>query len=129
MKTLHRCLALSFGCVALVALMGCNKSPRDRLQGKWVGESVGPIHASQRGEAETWARNTRLEFAGNKVTVSVPAESPRSGTFKVARVDEREMDLVFKRPEGGEDKTRVRMNEDGKMVWVMGSTELVMHRE
>lgn len=114
---------------AAASLGGCNKSPRDKLQGKWVGETVGQVHASQQGQAETWAKNTHLEFAGNKVTVSVPAESPRSGTFKIAKVDGNEMDLLFKRPEGSEDKTRVRMNEDGKMVWMLGGTEMVMRRE
>ena len=48
---------------------GCAKSPRDKLQGTWVGESVQKIHPSQADRAQGWVKGTRVEFAGNKVAV------------------------------------------------------------
>ena len=115
--------------VLSLALTGCEKSPRDKLQGKWVGETVGQVHPSQQARAEGWARGTQLEFSGNRVTVSVPAESPRSGTFRIAKEDGKQLDLLFKRPEGGEDRAQLAFAEDGKLLMrVGGGVEIVMKR-
>ena len=100
--------------------LGCGKSPRDQLQGTWVGESVQKVHPSQGDRAQGWVKGTRVEFAGNKVTVAIPTESARSGTYRLAKVEGEEMDMVFKRPEGGEDKTHMSLNKDGKLVWTLG---------
>lgn len=115
--------------VCSLLLAGCEKSPRDKLQGKWVGETVGQVHPSQQARAEGWARGAQLEFSGNRVTVSVPAESPRSGTFRIAKEDGKKLDLLFKRPEGGEDRAELAFAEDGKLLMrVGGGVEIVMKR-
>lgn len=112
------------------ALASCSKSPRDRLQGKWVGESVSEVHPSQAGQAQGWAKGTMLEFAGNKVTVAVPAESPRTGTFKIDKVEGDKLDLVLRRAGGGEDRTRVALAEDGKLLWSLGGgVQLLLRRD
>jgi hypothetical protein len=114
----------------ILFISGCEPSPRDRLQGKWVGEEVQEIHPSQQGRAAGWARGTRLEFAGNKVTVAVPAESPRTGTFKVAKVDKQGLEVVFRRPEGGEDRSHFAFSDDGRLLWTLGGgVQLVMRKE
>lgn len=116
--------------VAAVLLAGCEKSPRDKLQGKWVGETVAQVHASQQARAEGWARGTQLEFSGNKVTISVPAESPRSGTFKIAKQEGQNLELVFKRQGGGDDKAQLALAGNDKLVWTLGNgVQLVMRRE
>ena len=104
----------------LLLLAACDKSPRDKLQGSWVGVEATAIHPSQAAAANGWARGLRLEIAGNKATVGVPAESPRSGTFKVAKADDGQLDVCCKRPEGGEDRSRMAFREDGKLVWTLG---------
>ncbi|MBL9021911.1 MAG: hypothetical protein JNL21_06900 [Myxococcales bacterium] len=115
--------------VVATLLTGCEKSPRDKLQGKWVGETVGQVHPSQQARAEGWARGTQLEFSGNKVTISVPAESPRTGTFKIAKQEGKNLELVFKRPGGGDDKAELALAENDKLVWTLGGgVQLVMRR-
>lgn len=109
---------------------GCGKSPRDRLQGTWVGESVRQVHPSQAPRADGWVKGTRVEFAGNKVTVAIPTESARSGTYRLAKVEGNDMDMVFKRPEGAEDKSHMALTNDGKLVWTLGGgAELVMTKQ
>lgn len=109
---------------------GCEKSPRDKLQGKWIGESIRNVHADQQGRAEGWARGTRVEFAANKVTVGIPAESARTGTYTIAKADGNDLELVFKRPEGTEDRSRVRFTDDGKLAWTLKSgQEITLRRE
>ena len=115
--------------VALPILAGCDKSPRERLQGKWRGFGVDRLSSSQQQQrADGWVRGTSLEFSGNKVTVAIPAESPRTGTFKVAKVDGERLTVAFKRPEGGEDTANFRFAQDGKLVWSVGGTEVLLTR-
>lgn len=114
----------------VLGLAGCEKSPRDKLQGKWIGESVHNVNPDQQGRADGWARGTRVEFAANKVTVGIPAESPRTGTYMVAKAEGDAFELVFKRPEGSEDRSRMRFTEDGKLAWTLkGGTEITLRRE
>ena len=121
---------LIIGVLGLVGLAGCEKSPRDKLQGKWVGDSVAAVRPDQQGRADGWVRGTRVEFAANRVTVAIPAESARTGTFTIAKVTNNEMDLVFKRLEGVEDKSRMRFTEDGRLAWTLaGGTEILLRRE
>lgn len=116
--------------IAVLGLVGCDKSPRDKLQGKWVGDSVSAVRADQQGRADGWVRGTKVEFAANKVTVAIPAESARTGTFTIAKVTGEELDLVFKRPEGVEDRSKVRFTEDGRLAWTLaGGTEIMLRRE
>lgn len=113
--------------LALPLLAGCEKSPRDRLQGKWRGVGVsGAVNATQQQKAEGWARGTSLEFSGSKVTVAIPAESPRSGAFKIAKVEGKNMTLSFKRPEGGEDSSDFHFTDDGKLVWKLGGADVLL---
>jgi hypothetical protein len=116
--------------VVLLSLVGCSKSPRDRLQGRWVGEAISNVQPDQQGRADGWVKGTRVEFAANKVTVGIPAESARSGTYTVARAEGNDMELVFKRPEGVEDRTRMRFTEDGRLAWTLkGGAEIMLRRE
>jgi len=109
---------------------GCAKSPRDKLQGKWIGEAAQEVHPSQAAQASGFAKGTRLEFAGNKVTVAIPAEAPRTGTFKIDKAEGNTLDVVFKRMGGGEDRARLALADDGKLIWTLGGgVQFVMRRE
>jgi hypothetical protein len=114
----------------VLATTGCEKSPRDRLQGKWIGESIQAVHPSQSGAASGWAKGTSLEFSQNKVIVSIPAESARTGTFKTTSPENGKFDVIFKRPEGGEDRATVSLaQKDKQLVLAMGGgAELVMKK-
>ncbi len=109
-----------------VALLGCEKSPRDKLQGKWLGQGVANVHPSQRDSADGWARGMSLEFKGRNVTVGLPAEAPRRGTFSVAKIEGREVELVFHREDGGKDASRMRLEEDGRITWKLGGADVVL---
>jgi hypothetical protein len=110
--------------------LGCQKSPRDRLQGKWVGEGISAVHPSQAARADGWAKGTRLEFSGNTVTVAIPAEAPRSGTYKIAKAEGNDLDVVFSREGGSADRSRLNLTEDGKLRWILNSgVEILLHRE
>lgn len=107
-------------------LSGCGREPREKLQGKWRGIGIEGLMGEQEAKADGWAKGTRLEFTGNKVTVTMPAESPRSGTFRVAQAEGDKLKVQFKRPEGGEDLTDFKFAKDGTLRWVVGQAQVVM---
>lgn len=126
---LARPLSLVFLGLVATSLLGCGREPRERLQGNWQGVSVDGLSGDRLAKAEGWAKGARLEFVGNKVTVGVPAESPRSGTFRVAQIDGDRVKVQFKRPEGGEDLSEFRFAKDGTLRWQLGEAQVVLAKQ
>src|SRR3954452_23712996 len=98
--------------ITLPAAAGCEKSPKDCLQGRWLGESIENVPAAQTAKATGWVKGTAIEFAGNKVTVTIPAETPRTGTFKVNRTAGDRLLVSFLREEGGRDEAEMQLVGD-----------------
>jgi|SRR6185503_11280185 len=121
---LRTALALA---ITLPAVAGCEKSPRDRLQGRWLGESIENVPATQLLKATGWVKGTAIEFQGSRVTVTIPAETPRTGTFKVARAEGDSLLVSFLREEGGRDEAELQLVGDQTLRWRIGSgREIVM---
>lgn len=106
--------------LALPAAAGCEKTPKDKLQGRWLGEAIENIPAAEVPKATGWVKGTALEFSGTKVTVTIPAESPRSGQFKVAKVEGDMMTVSFLREEGGRDEADFKLVGDDTLRWSIG---------
>lgn len=122
-------MTMALAAIALPVVAGCQKTPRDKLQGRWLGEGVENFPAEQVPKATGWVKGAAIEFAGNKVTVTVPAETPRTGTFKVARVEGERVVVAFARGEGGTDETAFRFVNERTMRWDVGNgREVVMIR-
>src|SRR6185503_8725395 len=123
---LRTALALA---ITLPAVAGCEKSPRDRLQGRWLGESIENVPATQLLKATGWVKGTAIEFTGNRVTVTIPAETPRTGTFRVAKAEGDRVTLTFLREEGGKDEATFRLIDDRTLRWIVASgAEIILTR-
>jgi len=107
----------------------CGREPRERLQGTWQGIAVDGLAGQQQAKADGWVKGTRFEFVGNQVTVGMPAESPRSGTFRVAQIDGDRVRVQFKRPEGGSDLAEFRFSNDGTLRWQVGEAQVVLAKQ
>lgn len=113
--------------MTIPAVAGCEKSPRDKLQGRWLGESIENVPTNQLQKATGWVKGTAIEFNGNKVTVTIPAETPRTGTFKVQKKDDERLLVSFNRDEGGHDEAEMQLMSDGVLRWRIGEgREIVM---
>jgi hypothetical protein len=113
--------------ITLPVVAGCEKSPKDKLQGRWLGESIENVPAAQITKSTGWVKGTAIEFQGNKVTVTIPAESPRTGTFKVARAEDDALLVSFMRDEGGHDEAEMKLVGDQTLRWRIGDgREIVM---
>jgi hypothetical protein len=51
----------------------------------------------------------------------VPAETPRSGAFKVSRVEGDKIYVAFARDEGGVDESAFRFVNENTMRWDVGN--------
>ena len=111
--------------VALPVAAGCASGPKDRLQGKWVGESVDQFAPEQAPRAQGWANGTSFEFRGARVTITIPAESPREGTFQVAAQSGDELTVTFLRDQGVTDSAAFRFEGD-RLRWLLGDGRSVL---
>jgi hypothetical protein len=113
--------------LTLPVVGGCEKSPKDKLQGRWLGESIENVPSAQLTKSTGWVKGTAIEFQGNKVTVTIPAETPRTGTFKVAKAENDGLLVSFVRDEGGHDEAEMKLVGDQTLRWRIGDgREIVM---
>jgi len=104
--------------------LACSKSPKDRLQGKWLGDSISSISPEQTADVTAWVKGTALEFKGDRMTVTIPAEQPRSGEYKIAKAEGKQLTLAVNR-EGGSDTTTLAFADDGSLQWDVGEGRVI----
>ncbi|HMI86971.1 MAG TPA: hypothetical protein VK550_22910 [Polyangiaceae bacterium] len=116
--------------VSPFAFAGCGGGPADKLEGKWVGERIDNVSAEQVARATAWVKATTLEFAGDKLTVTIPTETARKGTFKVAKVDGDKLVLsVHRKDSATRDETTFTLQGDKTLHWDIGqSREITLVR-
>lgn len=126
-KTALACLGLAAG----LGAAGCWGHPVERtLRGRWLGDSVEQVDDAALAAATGWAKGTMLEFSGSTITVSIPAEEPRSGKFRVDRVSRDHVTLAVARPNGATDHLHLKLEGDSSMRWLLaGGRAIVMRRE
>jgi hypothetical protein len=86
-----------------------------------LGESIENAPETQAAKATGWVKGTAIEFSGSKVTVTIPAESPRTGQFKVTKVEGDRVTVSFLREEGGRDEADLRFAGEDALRWNIGS--------
>ena len=102
------------------AAAGCSRTPKDRLQGRWLGDTIENVPAAHLTKALGWVKGTALEFNGTKATVMIPAESPRTGTFRVTEADGDRVTVSFLREEGGRDEADFQFVGESQLRWTVG---------
>lgn len=113
----------SFAVVAfpLALATGCAKKPEQKLQGKWMGERIENVSFEQILTATGWVRGTSLEISGNTLTVAIPSEEPRQGSFQVAAAQENELTLSVQRQDGlGADEMKLSFVDEKTLRWSIG---------
>lgn len=109
--------------LALPLLTGCETPMKERLSGTWVGVEVADFPAAQAPGALGWVKGTSIAFQGSQVTVTIPAESPRTGTYQIAQSGEQHVVLAFRRPEGSVDEVAFQLEGDEdepRLRWLLG---------
>ncbi len=112
--------------VATLAL-GCGHPVKKKLQGRWHGESVENVADPLVPAAVGWARGTTMEFADSVITVTVPAEDPRSAEFEIQKVAGQKVTISIKGSQGVEQAHFV-LEDDSAMRWDIGAGRSVLMR-
>jgi hypothetical protein len=113
-----------------VLLVGCGHPIQKKLDGRWLGDSVENFDDSVVAAATGWAKGTSLEFSGPAVTVSIPAEEPRTGKYKIVSVHESDIQLGIERTDGSVDKVLFKLDDERSMRWMLGDGRaIVLRRE
>src|SRR6187402_3918024 len=112
----------------LLLLAGCGNPVQRKLEGRWLGESVENFDARDVAAATGWARGLSLEFSGTRLTVAVPAEEPRTGKYKVASVQENDVQLAVTRQDGAVDTATLKLDDERSIRFMIGDTRAIVLR-
>jgi hypothetical protein len=117
------------GLLVLGSLAGCGNGPKDKLLGKWIGDRIENVSADDAARAAGWVKGTMWEFVGDRLTVTIPAEPSRTGTFKVTKAEGGKMNIRVARSDGQADETSVSLTDAKTMRWDIGDNrEIVLVR-
>ncbi len=123
-----RSLAIPFACFALLCTASCGKSPKDKLVGKWIGDRIENVSADDAARAIGWVKGTMFELTPDKLTVTVPTQEPRTGTYKIGKVDGDKVTIAVAR-EGGADEAKLTLADPRTIRWDIGhNREIVLVR-
>jgi hypothetical protein len=121
---------MAVGLLLGVAASSCGHPVQRKLEGRWIGEGVENFDDSAAAVATGWAKGTSFEFAGSTLTVAIPAEEPRSGSYKVVGVHQNDVHLAVLGSKGTKDSLRLKLDDDRSIRWMLGSGRtLLMRRE
>ncbi len=100
-----------------------------RLQGRWLGESVENVDQTFLAAATGWAKGTSFEFTGDRLTVIIPAEEPRSGTYSIGSVRDNRVALQAKRSDGTLDALELRVDDEQSLEWMLPNGSAIRMRK
>lgn len=123
----RRAFLTTFGAAAIL-FTGCSHPAEKALEGEWYGQSVENFDEEEVAAATGWARGTSFVFKGNHVKVTVPAEKPRSGVFRLAAILDRQVSLVVLDSHGEESELELIVDDAESLRWVLGEGRSVVLR-
>lgn len=123
----RRAFLIAFG-VTTIFLSGCSHPAEKALEGEWYGQSVENFDEEEVAAATGWARGTSFVFKGSHVKVTVPAEKPRSGLFRLAKIEDRQVSLVVLDSHGEESELDLIVDDAESLRWMLGEGRSVVLR-
>lgn len=114
--------------LSLPGLVACSSPVQRQLEGRWLGDSVESFEQRELSRATGWARGVSFEFLGSKLTVTIPAEEPRSAQYKVASVHASDVRLSVLRPDGKTDPLHLRIDDERSVRWMLDDSHSIVLR-
>jgi hypothetical protein len=114
--------------LSAVCFVGCGNPVQRQLEGRWLGDSVESFEQRELSRATGWARGVSFEFLGPKVTVTIPAEEPRSAPYKVTGVHASDVRLAVQRPDGKTDPLHLRIDDERSVRWMLDDSHAIVLR-
>lgn len=115
---------------AVTLATACGHPVQRKLEGRWLGDGVEQFPDEHIAPATGWAKGLSFEFAGSDLTVTVPAQEPRSGKYKVAGAHNRDVRLSIVAEDGTQDSIKLRLDDEHSIRWMLGNGRAVLlHRQ
>jgi hypothetical protein len=116
--------------LVLTLVSGCAHPAERALQGVWLGQSVENFDEGEIPAATGWARGTQFEFKGTRLTVTVPAEEPRTGTYRLSAIQDRHVTLTILDRQGDLSEMELIVDDASSLRWVLeeGRTMVLRHQ-
>lgn len=113
-----------------IGTAGCGHPLNRKLEGRWFGSGVESFEQRELPSAVGWAKGVSFEFSGEKITVAIPAEEPRTAPYRIASVHGADVKLTVTRPDGKSDPLSLRVDDDQSMRWMLDDVHsVVLKRE
>jgi len=112
--------------LAPVLLAACGHPAERALEGRWRGSSVENFDDQETAAATGWARGTELAFRGHRVTIAVPAEEPRTGSYQLESIEERKLTLSVLAPDGQRTFMQLIVDDEQTLRWVLSEGRTVL---
>lgn len=115
--------------LAALTLSACANPAQEKLQGRWIGDSITNVDVAQLPAAIGWVRGASFEFAGSHITVAIPTELPQTADYEVVQGDDSEAVVAVHRPDGAVDTARFSFDSERQMRWHIGDgRDVIMRR-
>lgn len=108
-------------------LLGCG-SPEAALAGTWAGQNVESLDGTVSAARAGWARGTSLTFSGSRITVALPGEPPRRGSYRVLSDEDGKLELEVEGHAGHVDQTRLTLETDRLLRWHLSHVHTLVLR-
>lgn len=115
--------------LGMVLLSGCGHPLERKLEGRWLGQSVENFDDRDMAAATGWAKGLLFEFAGSSLTVSIPAEEPRTARYRVASVHHNDVRLTVERKDQKPDTVVLKIDDEQSLRWMLGEGRSVVLRK
>ncbi len=112
--------------VVVCATAGCGNPLTRKLDGRWLGSGVESFEQRDVAAATGWAKGVLFEFSGQKITVAIPAEEPRSAPYRIASARGTRVELAVERPDGKLDPLALVLDDERSMRWMIDSAHAVV---
>jgi len=112
--------------LALLLPVACAHPAERALEGRWRGNSVENFDEAQMAAATGWARGTELSFRGHRVTIAVPAEEPRTGSYALEGIDDRKVTLSVLGADGEQSSMQLIVDDETTLRWVLAEGRTIL---
>ena len=121
--------AFALGCV-LASALACHRSSQARLEGRWLGQRFESRDGSVGAGRAGWAKGAALTFSGSRISVVVPGEQARHGSYRVLSDRDGELELAITGHDGHVDRAELTLETDELLRWHLTPVHtLVMHHD
>ncbi len=111
-----------------ILLTACGHPLERKLEGRWLGQGVENFDDKDIAAATGWAKGLLFEFAGSSLTVSIPAEEPRTAHYRVASAYHNDVKIAVERKDGKSDTLALKLDDEQSLRWVLGENRSVVLR-